>query len=683
MISDLGYALSAAGYLLLLLLLFTVRKAGLAKFLLVTATAATALWALVQITSLTGPLTVGRILLADSVKQFAWLLFLAACIKDNFESIRQLLGRPATWFIVALPLVSIAAPFFVYVPETWRYLLLTVIALEILVLLEVVYRQSGELTWAFKPLILFLGVTNLFEFVMYANSTMVTKMEPTYVAARGFIYVAMLPFLVVAIRRIKHWGVDIFISREVVLHSSLLVVAGAYLFVMAIAGYAIKFIGGNWGATIQLVLFAMSLALLVTLFLSNSFRTKIKVFITKHFFANQFDYRIEWVKLTQTLETKPEEGLDKVYQTALEGLLQAIDYDSGRILKITPNGLKELAVLNSQPLSSEENHFLTIFTEYCEDKDWVIDLEEMKVKPFVYEDLKVDIEKVGQCRFQFVIPIYHQDSLWGVVLAQSVMTESRRLNWEFRDYLSAITAQVFSYVFHYEAAHEVAENAQFAAFSRMSAFVVHDLKNVLAQIDLILCNAEQHKHNPEFIEDTFETLTHTKTRMEKMLRQLTDKKAQDESLGSRAVTASEVIEEIISKRCAGILPIPQVYVETEKQLMLDEDKFGNVIYHLVSNAQQATADDGQVTVTLTTDASTDSQLIRIEDSGSGMTESFIRERLFKPFDTTKGNAGMGIGAYDAKNYMEKIGGSLSVKSEVDVGSTFMLSFPLSTQTSGL
>ena len=130
---------------------------------------------------------------------------------------------------------------------------------------------------------------------------MVNQVEIGYIAARGYIYFLLMPLLVISIRRIHHWGIDIFISRDVVLHSSLLLVAGGYLFVMAVVGYAINYMGGNWGATVQIILVVMSFALLATVFLSNGFRTKIKVFITKHFFANQFDYRVEWVKLTQWL----------------------------------------------------------------------------------------------------------------------------------------------------------------------------------------------------------------------------------------------------------------------------------------------------------------------------------------------------------------------------------------------
>jgi len=243
-----------------------------------------------------------------------------------------------------------------------------------------------------------------------------------------------------------------------------------------------------------------------------------------------------------------------------------------------------------------------------------------------------------------------------------------------RDYLSAVTAQVSSYLFHNEAGKEVAENAQFAAFNRMSAFVLHDLKNVLAQIDLILANAELHKDNPEFIDDTFETLQYTKARMEKMLRQLTDKKEAQKN-SEKLVCASETIQSVIDKKCAGNLPKPSLSIIEEKQLVIDEEKFCNVMYHLLSNAQQATADDGSVAVTIDMTPDLAYILITITDTGEGMSQEFIEDRLFKPFDTTKGNAGMGIGAYDAKSFVEKIGGNLKVESEQNQGSVFTLSIP--------
>ena len=517
----------------------------------------------------------------------------------------------------------------------------------------------------------------MFEFVTYANATMVNQVEVGYIAARGYIYFLLMPLLVISIRRIHHWGIDIFISRDVVLHSSLLLVAGGYLFVMAVIGYAINFVGGSWGATVQIILVVMSFALLATVFLSNAFRTKIKIFITKHFFANQYDYRVEWVKLTKWL-TRSGESTSDVYHAGLTGLLNAVQYDSGLLFKVSKSGIECIAKasqLSHADIDEKQISMLNKLVEYSGENGWIIDTDAYLVKPFDYEGLKLDREVLKQWNYQLFIPFMQDNNVWGFAVLAAGDKEKVTLNWEVKDYLNAVSEQVGTFIQHHEAAQVVAENAQFAAFNRMSAFVLHDLKNVLAQVDLILANAQQHKHNPEFIEDTFETLEHTKARMEKMLKQLTDKKVVEDSVNDEQCLSS-VIDEVIKQRCSSLSPVPKLHLMKERSVVVDKEKVANVLYHLISNAQQATSDDGEIDVVLNVDSAQNTQLVLIEDSGIGMEKSFIEERLFKPFDTTKGNAGMGIGAYDAKTYLESIGGKLVVTSEVGKGSCFTLHFPI-------
>ncbi|WP_133468370.1 XrtA/PEP-CTERM system histidine kinase PrsK [Paraglaciecola marina] len=670
MVATIGYALSSAGYAFLLLLLLTVRKSGLAKYLLILATLTTFLWSVTPF--VISPMSLESFLFFDNIKNIIWLLFLASCLKDNFTNIGDVLARKETWFIIILPILALFLPYFGLEKATWQFLLQTMIPLQFLILLEVIFRQSGDNGWAIKPLILYLAVISVFDFVTFANALMVDQIHINYIAARGYIHVALIPFLILAIRRVKNWGVEIYISREVVMHSTLLMVAGGYLFVMAMIGYVVKYMGVEWGSTIQIILIALSLGLLGTLFLSLRFKTRIKVFITKHFFANQFDYRQEWLELTHSLSGDSADG--NIHATALKGLIEAIDYQSGCFIQVKHGNLKLLANIKHPSLTTEEEQVLEIFCTFFKSKNWIIDIEELRTKPFVYEGLRINHALLNNVSFQLVIPIYNGDELWGMATLLGSQNTSIKLNWELRDYLKAVTAQVSNYLFHHQAAEELAENAQFAAFSRMSAFVVHDLKNVLAQIDLILCNAEQHKNNPEFIDDTFETLHHTKARMDKMLRQLTEKNTIKES-GDSLIFLSESIGDVIEKKCASYLPTPSIKVDNEKPVVLDNDKFSNVMYHLISNAQQATDDNGTVEVVIEISADERYMLIKIIDTGSGMSEIFIRTRLFKPFDTTKGNAGMGIGAFDAKAYLDKLGGQLLVDSELNVGTTFTLRIP--------
>ena len=106
----------------------------------------------------------------------------------------------------------------------------------------------------------------------------------------------------------------------------------------------------------------------------------------------------------------------------------------------------------------------------------------------------------------------------------------------------------------------------------------------------------------------------------------------------------------------------------------DDEQLRSVLGHLIQNAQDATPPDGEITLTLK--IAKGNVVLFIQDTGSGMTEEFIRGQLFKPFESTKGLTGMGIGAYQAREYIQQVGGSIDVTSEPGVGSCFSVRIPL-------
>ena len=110
-----------------------------------------------------------------------------------------------------------------------------------------------------------------------------------------------------------------------------------------------------------------------------------------------------------------------------------------------------------------------------------------------------------------------------------------------------------------------------------------------------------------------------------------------------------------------------------------EDRIERVIGHLVQNAIEATAPTGQIWIAVGRESGM--AVVEVGDTGKGMSAEFIRERLFKPFQTTK-SAGMGIGAHESYQYVHELGGKITVDSTVDVGSRFRLSLPLIEVQSG-
>jgi signal transduction histidine kinase len=74
-------------------------------------------------------------------------------------------------------------------------------------------------------------------------------------------------------------------------------------------------------------------------------------------------------------------------------------------------------------------------------------------------------------------------------------------------------------------------------------------------------------------------------------------------------------------------------------------------------------------------------VIEIRDNGTGMSEEFMRSRLFKPFETTK-SAGMGVGVFESREYIQELGGRLDVASRVGEGTTFTMTLPLNGARAG-
>jgi signal transduction histidine kinase len=151
-------------------------------------------------------------------------------------------------------------------------------------------------------------------------------------------------------------------------------------------------------------------------------------------------------------------------------------------------------------------------------------------------------------------------------------------------------------------------------------------------------------------------------------------------------------------RCAGRQPVPEcASVDDEVWIEADPERLTMVVEHVIRNAQDATAEGGRVSVSVGVEASEpngnghsdavpvgDTSKLRVpaaaltvSDTGTGMTREFIQERLFKPFDTTKGSKGMGIGAYQVREYVQSLGGRVDVASEPGQGTRFTLRVPLS------
>ena len=200
---------------------------------------------------------------------------------------------------------------------------------------------------------------------------------------------------------------------------------------------------------------------------------------------------------------------------------------------------------------------------------------------------------------------------------------------------------------------------------------MHDLKNLIAQQSLMVKNAAKHKGNPDFFEDAMATIENSVARMNKLLRQL---QSGDAAGPVETVNLSEALSDAI-RRTENRQPQPEFDGQSERlSARINREGFSAVVAHLIRNAQEATSPKGNVVVSLRNNAS--HAEICIADDGCGMSADFIRTRLFRPFDSTKGSKGMGIGAYQARTFVVDAGGALEVDSNLEQGTRVIIRLPL-------
>lgn len=247
------------------------------------------------------------------------------------------------------------------------------------------------------------------------------------------------------------------------------------------------------------------------------------------------------------------------------------------------------------------------------------------------------------------------------------------LNYEDHDLLKTAGRQVAVFLAEELTRDALAETRQFEAFNRTTAFLMHDLKNLMAQQALIVQNAPRHRDKPGFIDDALRTIERSVARMRKILEQLQQAPSAGDSASTR-VNLTPILEEVVAA-AADRQPLPTLEIERYCEVRGDRDRLSMAVTHAVRNAQEATPSHGEVRVRLYARGS--DVVVEVADTGGGMDETFIRERLFRPFDTTKGASGMGIGAYQIREYLQSLGGHVEVDSSPGAGTRMRLVIPAS------
>jgi putative PEP-CTERM system histidine kinase len=524
-----------------------------------------------------------------------------------------------------------------------------------------------------------MTIAGIFFFAIFSNLIVTSTPSNHYGIWASVVALMSLPFLIKGCNALSDIHVSMSISRPLALHTALFSIAGFYLLGLSGLGVLTQSVIPDWSYTSQAVMVGALVFPVLYLLSSNKLRREILVWLNKHLYSAQFDYRDTWRTIHEKFD--PElEGSDAALR-ALKTVSGIINHPYGAYYRIKGSSLFEEANIRSSLSEANLDRIQKIMSK-SGNENWIIDVNEACLHPERYPMLNGEDVQFRAEGIHIIIPVVVENSLRGVWVVMNGAKPKWKLNWETRDFLTSLGQQMEGYIHIQSARQSFQEAAQLAAFHQTSAFVIHDMKNVYAQLAMLNKNAQKHGENPEFIKDAFASLSSMQIRMEKMLGQLTNKQRSEDEIKT---TLTFDLAAFI-KRSKSILTIEKFGIKPEvlfddnnesAQLSLNIDKLTNVLRHLVDNALYACKNSVTKKVTIICNANKKNVIISIIDTGSGMSADFVKAKLFKPFETTKGNAGMGLGVYDAKNFIEQIGGEITVRSEVNKGTEIALIIPRS------
>jgi len=535
-----------------------------------------------------------------------------------------------------------------------------------MLLIEQLFRNaSGKERWAIKFACLGIGGLFAYDFYFYVDALLFKRVNVEIWTARGIVNTFAVPLIAVSAARNPYWSVGISVSRRILFHSATLIGSALYLLLVAAAGYYLRFFGGEWGTILQATLLSGAGMLLAAVLFSGAFRSWLRVSISKHFYSYGYDYREEWLRFTRTLSV----GGPELGERAIRAIAELVESPKGVLFTCEESSQYDVTADWNLTFKHEPEPSDGALCTFLKSRQWVVDIQEYHAHPEKYEGLSLPAWLHRFPQAWLIVPLLQNGELFGfIVLAQA--RSKIVLNWEVLDLLKVVGIQTAGYLARQKSADELAVARQFETFNRMSTFVVHDLKNLVSQLALLLANAERHKDSPEFQKDMLETIEHAVQKMRVLLQKFNRESSTEQS--SR-ILLEPVLRQAIALKSAGE-PKPVLDVrQTGLAVSANRGRLERVIGHLIQNAIEATPRDGQVSVKLTEQDG--NAVIEIIDTGRGMSDQFIRARLFKPFESTK-SAGMGIGVFETREYVQQIGGRLEVDSRPAAGTTFRVSLPL-------
>ena len=408
-------------------------------------------------------------------------------------------------------------------------------------------------------------------------------------------------------------------------------------------------------------------------------------FIDRNFYANRYDYRREWEQVSRAITptARPEE----ICRT-IEGLMRSV-FDTDRIaVHLRDSASGDFPRVYPPPGAAP----LEIGRVLGADDRVVATLDRMRV-PLVFGDAAEDLDLIPvvvenrpfilEMRLAVCAPLHVGDELIGLLwLSQKRSDEP--YSFEDGEFLGAMSRQLAAALGFARMAGELAETRQLESLHRLSSFVLHDIKNQVSGLSLLVENAKRHLGDPDFQRDAVQVVERVVQNLKQLMTQVSGV-GRPPVLQPAEVKVQRVLAESLG--AAGLTEGDnrglQVTVECREDaaVHLDPGLIARVLGNLLTNAREAMQGTGRIELKAGIESEDHERtlVLRVRDSGPGMPEEFLRTALFRPFASTK-RSGLGIGLMQCKTIVEAHGGTIRAESAVGKGTCFEVRLPASARS---
>ena len=463
----------------------------------------------------------------------------------------------------------------------------------------------------------------------------------------------------------------IFVSRKVVYSFVVPSLLAAYFLGFGALSLAMRLFGLELSFLLKWLGIAFGLVAVALFAFSDRLRRRVHFFISTHFYINKYEYRDEWLALSEQLqgamtELEVAEALRRVLAESLytdEIFIWLGDEDRGYRLVFAPGECDAAVdIASDDPLVEFlQTHGHLYLQEKETDPDW---------------------ERVVEARGEFLrslnlvllFPLGLGGRLPGFIGLGPEFTGGIYGHDDF-DLLSALGSQAASALLAVRMAEQLAHAREQQAWNRLSAFVLHDIKNAATMLSLLRENAPEHIHEPEFQQDMLEVVDDALRRMGRVEERL--KALKDDLVPElRELELGDFLKKC-GDRLKTQLPAMEMNIKVEDDLRLKSDPglLSSILENLLLNAYEAGGGGIAVEVRAWRDEDGREVVVEVVDHGPGIPAELLPEALFEPFKTSR-EGGTGIGLWQVKRMTTALGGSIAAANNENGGARFEIRLPL-------